>query len=73
MSSSGAMIIADRLHEMTGLDKVTFGFIEFAQCFEGPISLSAGQTLWNYNQTEGYIWFIEAGFGFDRMLLEDGK
>jgi len=73
MSSSGAMMIADRLHEMTGLDKATYGFIEFAQCFEGPISFSAGQTLWSYNQPEGYIWFIASGFGFDRMLLEDGK
>jgi len=73
MNSSGPEIIAKRLHEITGLDEVSFGFVDFAQCFEGPFYFQAGQTLWDYNQSDGFIWFIEKGYGFDRMLLEDGK
>jgi CRP-like cAMP-binding protein len=73
MVSEGRHSIAVRLKEMTGMDMVQFGFLEFSECFEGPFNLAAGERLWDFGETEGYLWFIEEGFGFDRMLLEDGK
>jgi CRP-like cAMP-binding protein len=73
MSSTGRHIIATRLMEMTGLDMIQFGFVDFSECFEGPICLDSGDRLWDFGDTVGYLWFIESGFGFDRMLLENGK
>ena len=72
MPRTKEQVIALRLAEMTGLPENFSDFIEFGAAFEGPFHFSPGENLWGSGQSAGYVWFIQAGFGFDKMDLEDG-
>ena len=73
MAKPNDYLIAQRLSEMTGLSESTNFLIEFNEAFEGPIHFKANETLWKMGDKKGYIWFIHEGYGFDKMLLEDGN
>lgn len=73
MPRTKEQVIALRLAEMTGLPENFPDFLEFSAAFEGPFHFSPGENLWGSGQSAGYIWFIQAGYGFDKMDLEDGK
>jgi len=72
MPRTKEQVIAIRLAEMTGLPENFSDFIEFGAAFEGPYHFSPGENLWGSGQSAGYVWFIQAGYGFDKMDLEDG-
>lgn len=72
MPRTKEQVIALRLAEMTGLPENFSDFIEFGAAFEGPFHFSPGENLWGSGQSAGYVWFIQAGFGFDKMDLVDG-
>lgn len=72
MPRTKEQVIALRLAEMTGLPENFPDFIEFGAAFEGPFHFSPGENLWGSGQSAGYVWFIQAGYGFDKMDLEDG-
>ena len=72
MPRTKEQVIALRLAEMTGLPENFSDFIEFGAAFEGPFHFSPGENLWGSGQSVGYVWFIQAGYGFDKMDLEDG-
>jgi CRP-like cAMP-binding protein len=72
MPRTKEQVIALRLAEMTGLPENFSDFIEFGAAFEGPFHFSPGENLWGSGQSAGYVWFIQAGYGFDKMDLEDG-
>lgn len=72
MPRTKEQVIALRLAEMTGLPENFPDFIEFGTAFEGPFHFSPGENLWGSGQSAGYVWFIQAGYGFDKMDLEDG-
>lgn len=72
MPRTKAQVIALRLAEMTGLPENFPDFIEFGAAFEGPFHFSPGENLWGSGQSAGYVWFIQSGYGFDKMDLEDG-
>jgi CRP-like cAMP-binding protein len=57
---------------MTSLPENFPDFIEFGAAFEGPFHFSPGENLWGSGQSAGYVWFIQSGYGFDKMDLEDG-
>jgi len=72
MPRTKEQVIALRLAEMTGLPENFPDFIEFGAAFEGPFHFSPGENLWGSGQSAGYVWFIQSGYGFDKMDLEDG-
>ena len=72
MPRTKEQVIALRLAEMTGLPENFPDFIEFGTAFEGPFHFSPGENLWGSGQSAGYVWFIQSGYGFDKMDLEDG-
>ena len=72
MPRTKEQVIALRLAEMTGLPENFPDFIAFGAAFEGPFHFSPGENLWGSGQSAGYVWFIQAGYGFDKMDLEDG-
>lgn len=72
MPRTKEQVITLRLAEMTGLPENFPDFLEFSAAFEGPFHFSPGENLWGSGQSAGYIWFIQAGYGFDKMDLEDG-
>ncbi len=57
---------------MTGSPENLPMFTEFSEIFEGPIHVEAGTKLWSLGSDEGYLWYVQKGYGFDRILLEDG-
>jgi CRP-like cAMP-binding protein len=71
MPRTKEQVIALRLAEMTGLPENFPDFIEFGAAFEGPFHFSPGENLWGSGQSAGYVWFIQSGYGFDKMDLED--
>lgn len=72
MPRTKEQVIALRLAEMTGLPENFPDFLEFSAAFEGPFHFSPGENLWGSGQSAGYVWFIQSGYGFDKMDLEDG-
>lgn len=72
MPRTKEQVIALRLAEMTSLPENFPDFIEFGAAFEGPFHFSPGENLWGSGQSAGYVWFIQSGYGFDKMDLEDG-
>jgi CRP-like cAMP-binding protein len=72
MPRTKEQVIALRLAEMTSLPENFPDFIEFGTAFEGPFHFSPGENLWGSGQSAGYVWFIQSGYGFDKMDLEDG-
>ena len=72
MPRTKEQVIALRLAEMTGLPENFPDFIEFGAAFEGPFHFSPGENLWGSGQSAGYVCFIQSGYGFDKMDLEDG-
>lgn len=72
MVKSKDYVIARRLSQMTGLPETTDFLIEFNKVFEGPIHFEKNESLWKMGDKDGYLWYIHEGFGFDKMLLEDG-
>ena len=72
MPRTKEQVIALRLAEMTGLPENFPDFIEFGAAFEGPFHFSPGENLWGSGKSAGYVWFIQSGYGFDKMDLEDG-
>lgn len=72
MPRTKEQVITLRLAEMTGLPENFPDFLEFSAAFEGPFHFSPGENLWGSGQSAGYVWFIQAGYGFDKMDLEDG-
>ena len=72
MPRTKEQVIALRLAEMTGLPENFPDFIEFGAAFEGPFHFSPGENLWGSGQSAGYVWFIQSGYGLDKMDLEDG-
>ena len=65
-------IISNGLVAMTGSPENLPMFSEFSEIFEGPIYVEAGNKLWSVGSDEGYLWYVQKGYGFDRILLEDG-
>ena len=47
-------------------------FTSFGAQFDGPHHFAPGEQMWGSGQKDGYLWFIQAGYGFDKMYLEDG-
>ncbi len=72
MVKSNGLLIAQRLSQITGLPESTRFLIEFDAIFEGPIHFEKNESLWKMGDKNGYLWYIHEGFGFDKMLLEDG-
>ena len=72
MAKKGDLVIANRLSQLTGLPEATPYLVEFSSLFEGPIHFEAHENLWTMGDREGYLWYIHLGYGFDRILLEDG-
>mgnify|MGYP001084896863 CR=1 FL=1 len=72
MAKTGEKVIATRLSQMTGLPEDTDFLLDFAEQFEGPIHFEANEQLWSTGDRVGYLWYIHFGYGFDRILLEDG-
>ena len=65
-------VIATRLAEMTGLPENFPDSLSFGDLFEGPFHFTQGEQMWGSGQKEGYVWFIQAVYGFDKVDLEDG-
>ena len=65
-------VIAARLAEMTGFPERFEDFTSFGAQFDGPHHFAPGEQMWGSGQKDGYLWFIQAGYGFDKMYLEDG-
>ena len=72
MAKPNEYIIAQRLSQITGLPESTRFLIEFDTIFEGPIHFEANESLWKMGDKDGCLWYIHKGYGFDKMLLEDG-
>ena len=72
MSNKRDLVIAKRISQLTGLPNSTPFLRQFSALFEGPIRFQAHQDLWKMGDRKGYLWYIEDGYGFDRILLEDG-
>ena len=72
MSKNRDLVIAKRISQLTGLPDSTPFLRQFSALFEGPIRFQAHQDLWKMGDRKGYLWYIEVGYGFDRILLEDG-
>ena len=73
MAKKGDLVIASRLGQLTGLPESTPFLEEFSRLFEGPIHFEPNEHLWEMGEKNGYLYYIHFGYGFDRMLLEDGK
>jgi CRP-like cAMP-binding protein len=65
-------IISNQLVALTGSPENLPLFRKFSEIFEGPIYIEAGNKLWSVGSDEGYLWYVQKGYGFDRILLEDG-
>jgi len=72
MAKKGDLVIASRLGQITGMPESTSFLMEFSALFEGPLHFEANENLWTMGDKEGYLWYIHFGYGFDRILLEDG-
>jgi len=72
MAKKGDLVIANRLGQLTGLAESTPFLMEFSALFEGPIHFEANESLWEMGERNCYLWYIHFGYGFDRILLEDG-
>jgi hypothetical protein len=72
MPRSKTEVIAARLADMTGLPEKFPDFLSFGTLFEGPFHFTPGEQIWGSGQKDGYVWFIQAGYGFDKVNLEDG-
>lgn len=72
MPRSKTEVIAARLADMTGLPEKFPDFLSFGTLFEGPFHFTPGEQIWGSGQKDGYVWFIQAGYGFDKVDLEDG-
>lgn len=73
MAKKGVGIIASKLGRMVGVPDDAPFLQEFSELFEGPVHFEANEPLWNVGDKEGYLWFVHFGYGFDRILLEDGS
>lgn len=72
MPRSKVEVIAGRLAELTGLPENFPDFVAFGALFEGPFHFTPGENIWGSGQKDGYVWYIQAGYGFDKVDLEDG-
>ena len=66
-------VIASRLAEMTGLPESFPDFLSFGELYEGPFHFAPGEQIWGSGQKEGYVWFVQAGYGFDKIDLRMGQ
>lgn len=72
MPRSKVEVIAGRLAELTGMPENFPDFLAFGALFEGPFHFTPGENIWGSGQKDGYVWYIQAGYGFDKVDLEDG-
>ena len=72
MPIKGVAIIEERLNAMLGISESTDFTCSLAEAFDGPFYYLPGENIWEVGEKHCYLWFVQSGFGFDRILLENG-
>tara|TARA_B100000780_G_scaffold22283_1_gene14306 strand:- start:197 stop:781 length:585 start_codon:yes stop_codon:yes gene_type:complete len=72
MPNKGVEVIEERLMTMLGKTVSTEFTCSLAHAFDGPYHYLPGENIWEVGEKDCFVWFIQSGFGFDRILLEDG-